>query len=87
MVLAALGEFWLNILLVFRYAHAFLWDSGSSVGTLTELFKKANSVDIRKVRPYRCAVASDDFKTYFYEGPPFKKGKDLDVSYDITGYY
>lgn len=55
-----------------KFAHAFLWDSGSSLGNLGMISKKANSVDIRRCRPYRCAVASDDFLTHFYEGPPFK---------------
>ena len=49
-----------------------MWDSGSSVGALDHIGKSANSVDIKRTRPYRCAVASEDFKTYFYQGPPFK---------------
>lgn len=55
-----------------NFAAAFLWDSGSSVGTLDKMEKSCNSVAIKSTRPYRCAVASEDYSTYFYQGPPFK---------------
>lgn len=55
-----------------RYASAFLWDSGSTVGELTSATKHCNNIDIKQSRPYRIALASEDFGTYFYEGPPFK---------------
>ena len=56
-----------------RYAAAFLWDSGSSVGDLKGAGKTINSIDIKQNRPYRLITASEDFSTYFYEGPPFKQ--------------
>ncbi|EGD80227.1 hypothetical protein PTSG_10906 [Salpingoeca rosetta] len=55
-----------------RYAHAFLWDSGSSVGELIGHTKVANSIDVKPNRPYRVATASDDAHVGFYAGPPFK---------------
>ncbi|XP_078484923.1 WD repeat-containing protein 1 [Ciona intestinalis] len=55
-----------------KYAHVLLWDSGSSVGNLSGIGKSANSVHLKPTRPYRCAVASEDYSTYFYSGPPFK---------------
>lgn len=55
-----------------NFASAFLWDSGSSVGTLDKMEKHCNSVSIKPNRPYRCAVASEDYSAYFYQGPPFK---------------
>uniref|UniRef100_F6UT21 Uncharacterized protein n=3 Tax=Ciona intestinalis TaxID=7719 RepID=F6UT21_CIOIN len=58
-----------------KYAHALLWDSGSSVGNLNGIGKSANSVHIKPTRPYKCAVASEDYSTYFYSGPPFKDAK------------
>jgi len=60
------------------FASAFLWDSGSSVGTLDKMEKHCNSVALKQKRPYRCAVASEDYSTYFYNGPPFKHTKTLD---------
>lgn len=55
-----------------KFASAFLWDSGSSVGDLTGPGKSCNNVDIKQSRPYRLILASEDFSTCFYEGPPFK---------------
>lgn len=55
-----------------NYGVAFLWDSGSSVGEISRSSKAINSVDIKQNRPYRLSIASEDFSTYFFEGPPFK---------------
>jgi len=60
------------------YASAFLWNSGSSVGTLDKMEKHCNSVALKPNRPFRCAVASEDYSTYFYQGPPFKHNKTLE---------
>jgi len=57
------------------YAAAFLWDSGSTVGTLNAMEKSCNSIAIKQNRPYRCAIASEDYSSYFYQGPPFKLAK------------
>lgn len=55
-----------------RFAHAFLWDSGSSVGELIGHTKVANSIDVKMSRPFRVATGSDDAHVGFYAGPPFK---------------
>jgi len=55
-----------------KYAAAFLWDTGSSVGNLNGPAKYCNSIDIKQNRPYRLCLASEDYSSYFYEGPPFK---------------
>ncbi|RIA95643.1 WD40-repeat-containing domain protein, partial [Glomus cerebriforme] len=56
-----------------RYGHAFLFDSGSSVGEIIGHSKVVNSVSIRQKRPLRAATASDDFTVVFFHGPPFKQ--------------
>eukprot|EP00045_Choanoeca_perplexa_P008018 m.73312 g.73312 ORF g.73312 m.73312 type:complete len:596 (-) comp14324_c0_seq1:756-2543(-) len=57
-----------------KFAHAFLWDSGSSVGSLDGHSKRVNSIDFKQTRPYRVVTASEDSDTGFYAGPPFKFG-------------
>ena len=56
-----------------RYGHAFLFDTGSSVGEIIGHSKVINSVSIRQKRPMRAATASDDFTVVFFHGPPFKQ--------------
>ncbi|XXQ38900.1 WD domain, G-beta repeat [Plasmodiophora brassicae] len=60
------------------FAKAFLWDSGSTVGDITNHSKRILSVDIRQVRPYRVATASEDRQVNFYQGPPFRFDKMFD---------
>jgi len=55
-----------------KYGAAFLWDSGSSCGDLSGPSKSCNSIDIKQNRPYRLILASEDYTSYFCEGPPFK---------------
>ncbi|XP_019625840.1 PREDICTED: WD repeat-containing protein 1-B-like [Branchiostoma belcheri] len=55
-----------------KFAHCFLWDTGSSVGELVGISKVANSIDYRATRPFRIITGGDDNTTTFYEGPPFK---------------
>ncbi|XP_078588280.1 WD repeat-containing protein 1-B-like [Branchiostoma floridae x Branchiostoma japonicum] len=55
-----------------KFAHCFLWDTGSSVGELMGISKVANSIDYRPTRPFRIIAGGDDSTTIFYEGPPFK---------------
>lgn len=55
-----------------KYGAAFLWDSGSSCGDLSGPAKSCNNLDIKQNRPYRLVMASEDYSSYFYEGPPFK---------------
>jgi WD40 repeat protein len=55
-----------------RYGHAFLFDTGSSVGEISGHSKVINSCSIRQQRPFRAVTCSDDFTVNFYHGPPFK---------------
>ena len=50
----------------------FLWDSGSSVGTVSGHSKAINSVDYKPTRPFRICTAGEDTDVGFFEGPPFK---------------
>ena len=58
--------------LIFRFAHAIMWDTGTSVGNLAGQAKPINNVDIKQNRPYRAVTASEDYTVSFFEGPPFK---------------
>ncbi|CAM9279760.1 unnamed protein product [Ascophyllum nodosum] len=53
-------------------ARAFMWDTGSNLGEVTGHSKRVISCDYRQVRPYRVMTASEDTRTIFYNGPPFK---------------
>ncbi|XP_019736220.1 WD repeat-containing protein 1 isoform X2 [Hippocampus comes] len=55
-----------------KFGAVFLWDSGSSVGSISGHSKLINSVDIRQKRPYRMVTGADDSSGSFFEGPPFK---------------
>lgn len=55
-----------------RFARAFVFDSGNSVGDMTGHTKSINSVSIKQSRPMRAVTGSEDFTAVFYEGPPFK---------------
>ncbi|CAG8520722.1 11111_t:CDS:10 [Paraglomus occultum] len=66
-----------------KYGHAFLFDSGSSVGEIAGHHKVINSVSIRQQRPFRAATASDDFSVVFYHGVPYKYNKAIK---DHTGF-
>jgi len=47
-------------------------DTGTSCGTLNGPTKTCNSISIRQQRPFRLAVASEDYSSCYYAGPPFK---------------
>ena len=64
----------------FRFGAAIMADTGTTVGKIDNLDKKANSCDVKPNRPYRAIAGADDFKVCFYEGPPFKYKCKLDVS-------
>lgn len=55
-----------------KFGHVFLWDSGSSVGSITGHSKAINAVDYKPTRPFRICTASEDIDVGFFEGPPFK---------------
>eukprot|EP00037_Helgoeca_nana_P013193 m.121198 g.121198 ORF g.121198 m.121198 type:complete len:601 (+) comp21884_c0_seq1:113-1915(+) len=54
-------------------ARAFLWDSGSTVGTLSGHSKQVNAVDIKQQRPYRLVTAGEDTDVGFFANIPFKR--------------
>lgn len=60
-----------------KFAHVFMFDTGSSVGEVIGSTKTINSVSIRTCRPFRAATASDDFTVNFYQGTPYKFVKSL----------
>ena len=45
----------------------FLWDSGSTVGEISGMTKRVNSVDFKPCRPYRIVAGSEDFTVSLYE--------------------
>lgn len=57
---------------ILSYAKCITADSGNTVGDLSGHNKCVNSVAIKPTRPYRLVTASEDMKSQFYEGPPFK---------------
>jgi len=61
-----------------KYANAIMWDTGTSVGNLNSPTKSCNNISIKQTRPYRLAVASEDYYSFFFEGPPFKYSTQYD---------
>ncbi|EPQ29062.1 uncharacterized protein PFL1_03351 [Pseudozyma flocculosa PF-1] len=76
-----------------KFGHAFLFDSGSSVGEITGHSRPINAVAIRKERPFRAVTAGDDNNLVFYHGAPYKYNKTIsthtrfvqDVAYSPSG--
>jgi WD repeat-containing protein 1 (actin-interacting protein 1) len=48
------------------------WDTGNTVGEMVGHTKRVLSVAYKPSRPFRIFTASEDFRTIFYAGPPFK---------------
>ncbi|TDL25119.1 WD40 repeat-like protein [Rickenella mellea] len=55
-----------------KFGHAFIFDTGNSVGEISGHSKSINAVSIRHQRPFRAATASDDGQIVFHQGVPFK---------------
>jgi WD40 repeat protein len=53
-------------------AKVFTWDTGNSAGELVGHTKRILSCAFKQTRPFRIATASEDMRTIFYQGPPFK---------------
>ncbi|KAJ3205559.1 hypothetical protein HDU82_005132 [Entophlyctis luteolus] len=60
-----------------KFAHAFLFDTASSVGEMSGHSKTINAVSMRASRPFKAVTASDDMSVNFYPGVPFKFEKSL----------
>ncbi|PFH50619.1 hypothetical protein AMATHDRAFT_60749 [Amanita thiersii Skay4041] len=55
-----------------KFGHAFMMDTGSSVGEIIGHNKLINAVSIRPQRPFRAATGGDDGLIIFYHGTPYK---------------
>ncbi|EKM58056.1 uncharacterized protein PHACADRAFT_252038 [Phanerochaete carnosa HHB-10118-sp] len=60
-----------------KYGHAFMFDTGSSTGSIIGHSKTVNAVSIRQQRPYRAATAGDDCNIVFHSGTPYKYEKTI----------
>ncbi len=60
-----------------RFGAVFLFDSGSSVGEISNHSKPVNSCDFKQTRPYRLATGGEDMLINWFEGPPFKFKKSM----------
>ncbi|KDQ58569.1 hypothetical protein JAAARDRAFT_34386 [Jaapia argillacea MUCL 33604] len=60
-----------------KFGHAFMMDTGSSVGEIMGHQKPINAVSIRSQRPYRAVTASDDTTIVFHLGTPYKFDKTI----------
>eukprot|EP00603_Paraphysomonas_imperforata_P006889 CAMPEP_0114434756 /NCGR_PEP_ID=MMETSP0103-20121206/12444_1 /TAXON_ID=37642 ORGANISM="Paraphysomonas imperforata, Strain PA2" /NCGR_SAMPLE_ID=MMETSP0103 /ASSEMBLY_ACC=CAM_ASM_000201 /LENGTH=632 /DNA_ID=CAMNT_0001604691 /DNA_START=25 /DNA_END=1923 /DNA_ORIENTATION=- len=54
------------------FAKVFTWDSGNSAGELVGHTKRVLSGAFKPQRPFRIMTCSEDMRTVFYSGPPFK---------------
>lgn len=62
-----------------RFVHPFSADTGTSVGDMLGHSKQVNAVTFKPNRPFRIATASEDQLICFYQGPPFKLSKPIEV--------
>ena len=53
-------------------AKCFTWDTGNSVGEMVGHNKRILSCAFKPNRPFRIVTSSEDMRTIFYAGPPFK---------------
>ena len=56
------------------YTRAFIVDSGATTGDLGGHSGRCLTVDYKPSRPFRVVTGSEDAKSNFYAGPPFKFG-------------
>ena len=50
----------------------FTFDTGNSLGEMVGHIKRVNTCAYKPTRPYRVCTGSEDMKTAFFTGPPFK---------------
>lgn len=58
--------------IICRFGHVFLFDTGTSNGNLSGQSRTMSSIDFRPARPYRLVSGSEDNTVALFEGPPFK---------------
>lgn len=67
---------WKNIvnarIILPRFGHVFMAETGTSVGEISGQSKPINSCDFRPARPFRLITGSEDNTIAVFEGPPFK---------------
>lgn len=61
------------------FTRALLVNSGATVGDLGGHSSRVQTVDFKPSRPFRAATGSEDLKTNFYAGPPFKFGHSTEI--------
>lgn len=59
-------------IIIFRFGHVFMAETGTSVGEISGQSKPINSCDFRPARPFRLITGSEDNTIAVFEGPPFK---------------
>lgn len=69
-----------------KMAHAFAWDTGSALGSVSGHTKTILSCDYKKTRPYRIVCGGEDFIATHHEGPPFKPSTTHPRLTDHTNY-
>uniref|UniRef100_A0A7E4W357 Actin-interacting protein 1 n=1 Tax=Panagrellus redivivus TaxID=6233 RepID=A0A7E4W357_PANRE len=55
-----------------RFGHVFLFDTGTSNGSISGHARPMTSIDFKPSRPYRIISGSEDYAVGLFEGPPFK---------------
>ncbi|KAF8636915.1 hypothetical protein AX17_003166 [Amanita inopinata Kibby_2008] len=60
-----------------KFGHAFMMDTGSSVGEIIGHNKPINAVSMRSDRPFRAVTGGDDGLIIFYHGAPYKYEKTI----------
>jgi WD40 repeat protein len=61
------------------FTRALLVNSGATVGDIGGHSGRVQSVDFKPSRPFRAITGSEDQKTNFYAGPPFKFGHSTEI--------
>lgn len=59
------------------YCKVINWDTGTTCGSMSGPNKSCNNMAMRQQRPFRLALASEDYSTYFFENIPFKLTEQL----------
>ncbi|KAI0987690.1 hypothetical protein GJ496_000974 [Pomphorhynchus laevis] len=62
-----------------RFGHVFTSDTGNSVGEIMGITRDVIAIDYRPCKPFRVVLGSDDGTVSFFNGPPFKFSKKIEV--------
>lgn len=60
-----------------KRTHCFMWDSGSSCGSLHPHNKDVNGIAHSPARPFKAVTCSEDFHVVFHAGVPYKNDKTI----------